>query len=287
MISPPACEAVSGPAADATEPHFEATRNACKLCAPLGAALVFRGVRGGMPFLHGSQGCATYIRRYLISHFREPVDIASSGFTEDSAVFGGAAILEQGLGNVRRQYRPELIGVATTCLSETIGEDVRALLRGYVRAHGHEPEFPVLVHVSTPSYRGTHADGFHAAAEALVVALAEAGPRGTGLAVFPGMVSPADLRGLRALFASYGLEAALVPDYGDTLDGPAWDEYRPMPDGGTPVEALRGLGRAAAALQFGRVLAGGRGPADALADAPFVGSACTRVSSFPAAASTL
>ena len=53
-----------------------ATRNACKLCAPLGASLAFRGVEGAVPFLHGSQGCATYIRRYTISHFREPVDIA-------------------------------------------------------------------------------------------------------------------------------------------------------------------------------------------------------------------
>jgi nitrogenase molybdenum-iron protein alpha/beta subunit len=57
-------------------PSAAATQNACKLCAPLGAALVFKGIRGAVPLLHGSQGCSTYIRRYLISHFREPVDIA-------------------------------------------------------------------------------------------------------------------------------------------------------------------------------------------------------------------
>ena len=59
-----------------------ATRNACKLCSPLGAAMVFKGIRGCLPFLHGSEGCATYIRRYMISHFREPVDIASSSLSE-------------------------------------------------------------------------------------------------------------------------------------------------------------------------------------------------------------
>ena len=48
--------------------HFTSTRNACKLCTPLGACLAFRGVEGCIPFLHGSQGCSTYIRRYLISH---------------------------------------------------------------------------------------------------------------------------------------------------------------------------------------------------------------------------
>ena len=50
-----------------------------------------------MPFLHGSQGCATYIRRYMISHFREPMDIASSNFSEASTVFGGGEIFSKGL----------------------------------------------------------------------------------------------------------------------------------------------------------------------------------------------
>ena len=71
--------------------EYKATSNACKLCSPLGASLVFRGIENSVPLLHGSQGCSTYIRRYLISHFNEPVDIASSNFTEETAVFGGGA----------------------------------------------------------------------------------------------------------------------------------------------------------------------------------------------------
>ena len=57
-------------------PKYLSTTNACKLCAPLGAALAFKGMEGAVPFLHGSQGCATYMRRYIISHFNEPIDIA-------------------------------------------------------------------------------------------------------------------------------------------------------------------------------------------------------------------
>ena len=67
--------------------------NACKLCSPLGAVLAFRGIEGAVCILHGSQGCATYIRRYMISHYKEPLDVASSSFSEDAAVFGGAASL--------------------------------------------------------------------------------------------------------------------------------------------------------------------------------------------------
>ena len=79
-----------------TRQPSSATRNACKLCAPLGACLAFRGVEGAIPLLHGSQGCATYIRRYMISHFREPMDIASSNFGETAAIFGGRENLPPG-----------------------------------------------------------------------------------------------------------------------------------------------------------------------------------------------
>ena len=229
---------------------FAATRNACKLCAPLGACLALRGVAGTVPFLHGSQGCATYIRRYLISHFREPVDIAVSGFSEATTVFGGGDNLHHGLNNVARQYHPELIGIATTCLPETIGEDVGLLLREFRQ----EGDF-LMVRVATPSYRGTHVDGFHATVRALVEQLAEGGPAGEHVNVFPGMVSPADLRYLKEVFADFGLQATLLPDYSETLDGPQLDEYQKIPSGGTPVESVRAMGRARMSLELGRTLA--------------------------------
>jgi nitrogenase molybdenum-iron protein NifN len=224
------------------------TRNACKLCTPLGACLVFRGVRGAIPFLHGSQGCSTYIRRYLISHFREPMDIAASNFSEDSAVFGGAKNLQAGMRNVTRQYRPELIGLATTCLSETIGEDMPSLVKGCRDA---VEDLPPVVHVSTASYRGSHIDGFHDAVTALVEQLAVPAERHGGVNLLPGMVSTADLRHLRACVERFGLRATLLPDYSDTLDGATWADYEPLPPGGTPVDDIRAMGGAAATLELG------------------------------------
>ncbi len=106
-------------------------RNACKLCAPLGASIAFRGIENCVPLIHGSQGCSTYIRRYVISHFKEPIDIASSNFSESSAIFGGGDNLKTALDNLTRQYGPAAIGIATTCLSETIGDDVRLYIDQY------------------------------------------------------------------------------------------------------------------------------------------------------------
>jgi nitrogenase molybdenum-iron protein NifN len=245
---------------DGPEPCANAATNACKLCTPLGACLAFRGVAGAIPFLHGGQGCATYIRRYLISHFREPMDIAASNFSESSAVFGGGANLRAGLENVIRQYAPSLVGLATTCLSETIGEDVPGHLREF---HEATAALPPIVPVSTASFRGTHADGFHSAVRALVESLAAGEPvrtrpprENSPVALFPGMVSPADLRELKRLVSELDLPLTLLPDYSDTLDGPSWADYEKLPAGGTPVEAIRTLGHSRASLEFGRILAG-------------------------------
>ena len=231
-------------------------QNACKLCTPLGAALAFKGIEGVIPLLHGSQGCATYIRRYLISHFREPVDIASSNFSEEATVFGGASNLMTALDNIIRQYDPQMIGIATTCLAETIGDDVPGLLREYTSVHDNT--IPML-HVSTPAYRGTHMDGFHAVVYQTVDALTcdlptSSIPNKNHVNLFPGMLSPADLRHLKTIMSDFNLAATLLPDYSQTLDGVQWDVYQKIPCGGTPLQAIREMGSAAASLEFGRVL---------------------------------
>jgi len=236
--------------------HFTSTRNACKLCTPLGACLVYRGVEGCIPFLHGSQGCSTYIRRYLISHFREPMDIASSNFHEDSAIFGGSKNFSQGALNITRQYQPQLIGAATTCLTETIGEDMPRLLHELRQNHG-DAAAPI-VHVSTPSYRGTHIDGFHDAVKALVEQLGSAAGDACAAAprinLFPGMVSAADLRHLKEILADFGLNYTLLPDYSESMDGETWEQYEKIQSGGTPLAAIAATGSAKASIEFGRVL---------------------------------
>ena len=228
-------------------------RNACKLCTPLGACLAFRGVEGAAPLLHGSQGCSTYIRRYLISHFREPIDIASSNFSEDTAVFGGAANFKAAVKNLHRQYEPELIAVATTCLAETIGEDMNRLFYEYM-AENWEEGHPQMLHVSTPSYRGTHMDGFHAAVRGIVEALATTGSRARRINLFPGMVSTADLRHLKEILTDFSLPCTLLPDYSQTMDGEGWSEYETLPTGGTPMKAIAACGSSQLSIEFGHTL---------------------------------
>ncbi len=239
------------------QPTASATQNACKLCSPLGAALVFKGISGAIPLLHGSQGCSTYIRRYLISHFKEPIDIACSNFGEQTAIFGGGANIKLALDNIIAQYAPAMVGVATTCLAETIGDDVPMFIHQY-KAVNQDKSLPPIVNVSTPSYAGTHMQGFHRAVAATIRALAEQNDNKrdeTTVNLFPGMVSPADLRHLKDIVTDFGLTGMILPDYSKTLDGGLWSEYQRIPDGGTPVENIVAAGDAAASIEMGASLA--------------------------------
>jgi nitrogenase molybdenum-iron protein NifN len=263
----------------ATTPSAAATQNACKLCSPLGAAMVFKGIEGAVPLLHGSQGCSTYIRRYIISHFKEPADIACSNFGEQTAIFGGGANIKLALDNIIAQYAPKMIGIATTCLAETIGDDVPMFIREYRNLHA-DGALPPLAHVSTPSYQGTHMQGFHAAVRATIDCLTgNAGPMTKSsktVNLFPGMLSPADVRHLKEMISAFGLEAMVLPDYSKTLDGGLWHSYQRIPEGGTSVSAIAQAGNAQASIEFGRVLACTRETAATLLNDRF-GTACHRM----------
>lgn len=258
--------------------NFTSTRNACKLCAPLGASIAFRGIEGCIPLIHGSQGCSTYIRRYGISHFREPIDIASSNFTESSAIFGGKDNLCSALDNVKRQYRPRAVGITSTCLSETIGENIPMYLKQYAneavvaeagetKAATASPETEIF-YASTPSYKGSHMDGFHEAVFSVVRQLAGTGDGGmTGdnaasvpasvpprINLISGFVSPADIRELHEILESFGLPYTLIPDYSETLDGGSWEEYQRLPEGGTLLDDIRKMSAACGTVYLGKAV---------------------------------
>lgn len=242
------------PASEYKGQSHVSTTNACKLCTPLGATLAFKGIEGAVPFLHGSQGCATYMRRYIISHFREPMDIASSSLGEKNAIYGGGPNLKKGLLNAMQKYGAKVIGVATTCLTETIGDDVARLLTEF-REEFKDLPLAELVHVSTPSYNGTHMDGFHGAVKATVDQLcAEKAPANGRVNLLSGMVSPADIRHLREISRAFGLDPILLPDYSETLDGPALLDYENIPSGGTPVADIKAMSGASASIELGRAI---------------------------------
>jgi len=228
-----------------------ATVNPCSMCMPMGSVLVFRGIEGCMPLFHGSQGCSTYMRLYLAHHFREPVDIASTALSEKGAVYGGSANLMQGLKNVIKGYNPKVIGIATTCLAETIGDDVPQIVREF---QAQEPlaKDVIIIPVSTPSYAASHEVGYRVALKGLVQTLArKSKPNGRINILVGSIISPADVRFLRRLFDDWGLGYILMPDISETFDAALCRDLPLIPQGGTPIEDIRDCANSIATLTIG------------------------------------
>lgn len=245
--------------------------NPCKMCMPMGAVSAFYGIRGCMTILHGSQGCATYIRRHMATHYNEPVDVASSSLTEQGTVFGGESNLMRGLDNLVALYNPEVIGIATTCLAETIGEDVAAVIKKYEAARpGQDVK---LIHVSSAGYGGTQNEGFFRALRAIVEQVDMLREPNNRINIITPLISPADTRWLRALLDGMGLSCVLLPDISENLDGGHAARYDRLPRGGTSLADIRQMAGARMTIELSLFPGHGASPAEALRDlydVPFV-----------------
>jgi nitrogenase molybdenum-iron protein NifN len=185
------------------------------------------------------------------------MDIASSSLGEKHAVYGGAPNLKLGLKNVMTKYDARMIGISTTCLTETIGDDVPMIVREFISdlGNGHkDTDIPALITVSTPSYSGTHIEGFHAAVRAVIDRLSTDVDTHEGLNIFPGFVSPADVRYLKEVLDDFHLKGTVLPDISRTLDGEALTQYENVPSGGTPISQIQSMGGSRASLEFSRTL---------------------------------
>src|SRR5512147_1773161 len=164
------------------------TINPAKTCQPIGAMYAALGIHNCLPHSHGSQGCCAYHRSALTRHYKEPVLAATSSFTEGASVFGGQANLLQAIDNIFTVYDPKVIAVHTTCLSETIGDDIPQIANK-AKADGKVPEGKYVIHANTPSYVGSHVTGFANMTKAMVDYFAQStGKHENRINIVPGYV---------------------------------------------------------------------------------------------------
>ncbi len=226
--------------------------NPAKTCQPIGALYAALGIHGCLPHSHGSQGCCAYHRSHLTRHYKEPVMASTSSFTEGAAVFGGGANLRQALKTIFHVYDPDVVAVHTTCLSETIGDDIPTIVK-QAKKDGIVPEGKIVIHANTPSYVGSHVTGYANMCRMMVHYLAEStGERKNQINVLPGYVEPSDMREIKRLLAVMGVPAVLFPDTSDVLDRPQSGRFEMYPKGGVTVEALRSTGDSQKTLALGR-----------------------------------
>ncbi|OEF96269.1 nitrogenase molybdenum-iron protein subunit beta [Desulfuribacillus alkaliarsenatis] len=222
--------------------------NPAKTCQPIGAMYAALGIHSCLPHSHGSQGCCSYHRMHLTRHFRDPIMATTSSFTEGASVFGGGANLKTAIKNVFNVYNPEVMAVHTTCLSETIGDDLPTIIKS-----ADVPEGKLVIHANTPSYAGSHVTGFSNMTKGMVQYLSEATEetKKQQANIIPGFVNPGDMREIKRITEAMDIEYIMFPDTSGVVDSPMTGKHEMFPKGGTTISQLKDTGNSKATYALG------------------------------------
>ncbi|KAM3109713.1 nitrogenase iron-molybdenum cofactor biosynthesis protein NifN [Phormidesmis sp. 146-33] len=245
-----------------TTPRKSVAVNPLKQSQPLGAALAFLGLKGIMPLFHGSQGCTAFAKVMLVRHFREAIPLSTTAMTEVSTILGGEENVEQAILTLVEKSKPSIIGLCTTGLTETRGDDMAGILQNIRKRHPELHDLPI-VFVSTPDFKGALQDGFAATVTSIVKELPRSGetrPNQITLLVSSAF-APGDIQEIKEIVAAFGLTAIAVPDLSRSLDGHLDDSYSSVTSGGTPLAELREIGSSVYTVALGESM---RSAAEAL-----------------------
>lgn len=227
-----------------------------KTCQPIGAMYAALGIHRCLPHSHGSQGCCAYHRSALTRHYKEPVMAATSSFTEGASVFGGQANLIEAINNIFKIYDPDVIAVHTTCLSETIGDDVPQIT-AKAKEEGKIPAGKYVIKASTPSFVGSHVTGFGNMVKGMVDGFSEKPAEKLGqVNIIPGYVEPSDMAEVKRIASLMNVKAVVFPDTSGVLNGPITGNYEMYPDGGTTIKELVSTGGSLATIALGEIASG-------------------------------
>ena len=241
--------------------------NPLKQSPPLGAALAFLGLKGIVPLFHGSQGCTAFAKVLLVRHFREAIPLATTAMTEVSTILGGEENIEQAILTLVEKAEPDLLGLLTTGLTETRGDDMEGILKS-IRQRHPELDYLPIIFVSTPDYKGSLQDGFGAAVQS-IVATDYGTPIKSNVETFHetslqqitsqkqvtilagSLLAPGDVEEIKEIVEAFGLKVLVIPDLSGSVDGHLDDDYNSKTPGGTSLSQLQQLERSLFTIAIG------------------------------------
>lgn len=235
--------------------------NPLKQSQTVGAVLAFLGLKGMMPLLHGSQGCTALTKAVLVQHFRQTIPLSSTAMTEVATILGGEERVEQAILTLVQRSKPEIIGLCSTGLVETRGDDMGRFVKEIRHRHPELDYLPIVL-VSTPDFKGTLQDGFASAVESIVREIPQKSSKQdacpTQITILASSAfTPGDVQEIKEIVTSFGLVPIVVPDLSGSLDGHIEDSSSAITCNGTNAAQLRSLGSSVFTLALGDSMRGG------------------------------
>jgi nitrogenase molybdenum-iron protein beta chain len=167
---------------------------------------------------------------------------STSSFSEGSSVFGGSSNLVSAIETIFTVYEPDVVAVHTTCLSETIGDDLTQII-SKAKEEGKIPDGKSVIFCNTPSYVGTHITGYANQLSSFVKFFSTATPRKKNVVnLVAGWMEPSDMRELKRIAALMEARIILFPDMSGVLDTPMTGKFQMYPSGGTTMQDIVATG---------------------------------------------
>ncbi|MFA5985617.1 MAG: nitrogenase iron-molybdenum cofactor biosynthesis protein NifN [Methylococcaceae bacterium] len=255
------------------------TKKACavnplKMSQPIGSALAYMGINNCMPLFHGSQGCTSFGLVLFVRHFKEAIPLQTTAMSEVATVLGGLDNVEQAIMTIASKQKPSIIGISSTGVTETKGDDVDGYIK-IIRDKHPELDHIALVYVSTPDFKDAFQDGWAKTVtkliEQLVQPVAEDAVRlPKRVNILPGAyLTPGDLDELRDILEGFGLEAIFMPDLSGSLDGHVPQDFTPTTIGGITLEEIAGLGLSGHTIAIGEQMRDAAVALEKITEVPF------------------
>ena len=223
--------------------------NPLKLSQPMGATLAFLGIQKCMPLMHGAQGCASFTKVLFTRHFNDPIAIQTTAVNDITAVIdGGEKGISEAVENITKKVIPDLVGLFTTGLTETKGDDIKgvsALLK----------EKQKIVYVHTPDFEGGLESGWSLCVQSIISQLIKPTTqvKKDKVLLIPNVnVSPIEVEKLKIELEQMDFDVYALPDLSDSLDGHLGVKQGTLSSGGIGVEAIEKLGDAGVVISIGR-----------------------------------
>ncbi len=222
--------------------------NPIKLSQPMGAMLCFLGIKNCMPLMHGAQGCASFSKVFFTRHFNDPISVQTTAVNDITAVIdGGDYAISESIKNITKKVKPDLVGLFTTGLTETKGDDIKGaclLMK----------ELQDMAYVNTPDFEGSLESGFARSIEAVIEQIVQSATSvdSNKAVIIPNVnLKPIEVEKIKDTISLFGYEVLALPDLSDSLDGHLGLKQGALSSGGITVSEIKELANASLVISIG------------------------------------
>lgn len=223
--------------------------NPIKLSQPMGAMLCFLGVKNCMPLMHGAQGCASFAKVFFTRHFNDPIAVQTTAVNDITAVIdGGDYTISEAIKNITKKVKPDLVGLFTTGLTETKGDDIKGaclLLEDTQK----------MAYANTPDFEGSLESGFAKAIEAIIEQHVNTSNKDVDLnkaLIIPNVnLKPIEVEKIKDVISLFGYEVLALPDISTSLDGHLGYKQGALSSGGISLDEIKQLASTSLVISIG------------------------------------